>query len=187
MDFIQYYTVATLAERWAVSKDKVTRVLEKWRGKPGFLDLGSPRCSVSMTSIFHIACSRSSKDGPVNRSATLRKISNGSAAFGKASLPVKRVIASGDLPLLACNAARRHLLGHQSPCFRSSALHLVISCHDFANSLSLSTLNVTGLSRSSCEQELPLFPAANTVFTCHKLRRADPPSAPFPYWRGTIT
>jgi hypothetical protein len=41
-DFIQYYTVATLAERWAVCKDKVTRVLEKWRGKPGFLDLGSP-------------------------------------------------------------------------------------------------------------------------------------------------
>jgi hypothetical protein len=38
---IQYYSVGTIATRWAVSEDKASRVLEKYRGKQGFMDLGS--------------------------------------------------------------------------------------------------------------------------------------------------
>ena len=59
------------------------------------------RCSVSMTSMFHIACNRSSTDARENLSATFRKISDGIAAFGKASFPAKMVIASGRVPELA--------------------------------------------------------------------------------------
>lgn len=37
-----YYSPAAIAERWRCSVDKVSRVLEAYRGKDGFMDLGSP-------------------------------------------------------------------------------------------------------------------------------------------------
>jgi hypothetical protein len=37
-----YQSVRAIAERWGVSDDKVSRELEKYRGRDGFMDLGSP-------------------------------------------------------------------------------------------------------------------------------------------------
>jgi hypothetical protein len=39
---ITYYSVAAIAERWALSTDKVSRVLEAYRDDPGYKDFGSP-------------------------------------------------------------------------------------------------------------------------------------------------
>jgi hypothetical protein len=36
-----YFSVASIAIRWGVSHDKASRVLENYRGKPGFMDLGT--------------------------------------------------------------------------------------------------------------------------------------------------
>ena len=40
MEAVQFFSVAAVAERWGVSEDKAARVLEKFRGRTGFLDLG---------------------------------------------------------------------------------------------------------------------------------------------------
>jgi hypothetical protein len=40
-DAIQYFSVSAIASRWQCSTDKVSRMLEKFRGETGFLDLGS--------------------------------------------------------------------------------------------------------------------------------------------------
>jgi hypothetical protein len=37
-----YQSVQAIAERWGVSDEKASRELEKFRGRPGFMDLGSP-------------------------------------------------------------------------------------------------------------------------------------------------
>lgn len=37
-----YLSPSVIATRWACSTDKVSRILEAYRGRPGFLDLGSP-------------------------------------------------------------------------------------------------------------------------------------------------
>jgi hypothetical protein len=36
------YSVEMLAERWAFSTDKTSRILEKYRGERGFTDWGAP-------------------------------------------------------------------------------------------------------------------------------------------------
>jgi hypothetical protein len=38
-DELVYYNVSRIAKRWACSEDKVSRVLEKYRGRAGFMDL----------------------------------------------------------------------------------------------------------------------------------------------------
>ena len=37
-----YYSVKRIAERWDLSEDKVSRDLELYRGRDGFMDRGSP-------------------------------------------------------------------------------------------------------------------------------------------------
>jgi hypothetical protein len=37
---IQYYSVSRLAIRWGFSETKVSRLLERYRGRKGFLDFG---------------------------------------------------------------------------------------------------------------------------------------------------
>ena len=37
-----YWSVKRIAERWNCSDDKILRELEKYRGRDGFMDLGSP-------------------------------------------------------------------------------------------------------------------------------------------------
>lgn len=38
---IQFLSVAAIAQRWGCSEDKAARVLKKYRGRSGFMDLGS--------------------------------------------------------------------------------------------------------------------------------------------------
>jgi hypothetical protein len=38
---IQYFSVSKVALRWGCSDDKAGRILEQYRGKSGFMDLGS--------------------------------------------------------------------------------------------------------------------------------------------------
>ena len=40
-DALRYFSVATIAARWQCSTDKVARMLARFRGETGFLDLGS--------------------------------------------------------------------------------------------------------------------------------------------------
>ena len=37
-----YFSPSAIAARWDCSVDKVSRILESYRGKEGFMDLGSP-------------------------------------------------------------------------------------------------------------------------------------------------
>ncbi|MGD0214288.1 MAG: hypothetical protein ABSB87_13745 [Terriglobales bacterium] len=37
---IRYYSVSMLAARWQFSETKVSRLLEKFRGRAGFIDFG---------------------------------------------------------------------------------------------------------------------------------------------------
>jgi hypothetical protein len=37
-----YFSPSAIATRWACSIDKVSRILEAYRGNTGFMDLGSP-------------------------------------------------------------------------------------------------------------------------------------------------
>ena len=37
-----YFSPSVIATRWACSTDKVSRILEAYRGNTGFIDLGSP-------------------------------------------------------------------------------------------------------------------------------------------------
>jgi hypothetical protein len=40
---IQFYSVSRIAERWGFSEAKTSQVLEKYRGRTGFLDFGPQR------------------------------------------------------------------------------------------------------------------------------------------------
>jgi len=42
MEELQYFSVHTISERWGCSETKVSRILEKFRGRTGFPDLGAP-------------------------------------------------------------------------------------------------------------------------------------------------
>jgi hypothetical protein len=39
---VVFFSVAAISQRWGVGLDKTARVLEPYRGRVGFLDLGSP-------------------------------------------------------------------------------------------------------------------------------------------------
>jgi hypothetical protein len=41
MEPLEYLSVSKIAERWGISTDKVARTVEPYRGKEGFMDLGS--------------------------------------------------------------------------------------------------------------------------------------------------
>jgi hypothetical protein len=40
LEEVEFYSVSKIAKRWGFSEDKVSRVLEKFRGRNGFIDFG---------------------------------------------------------------------------------------------------------------------------------------------------
>ena len=43
MEELAYFSVSKIAERWGFSEAKTSQVLEKYRGRSGFLDFGPQR------------------------------------------------------------------------------------------------------------------------------------------------
>lgn len=39
---VSFLSVAAIATRWSLSTDKVSKILERYRGQQGFLDFGRP-------------------------------------------------------------------------------------------------------------------------------------------------
>ena len=50
-----YFSVKSIAQRWACSEDKVSRVLETYRGRAGFIDLAIRKKRKRKYSIIRIA------------------------------------------------------------------------------------------------------------------------------------
>jgi hypothetical protein len=50
----EYYSVSSIAERWGCSVDKASRVVSKFRGRAGFLDLASKKRNRRKYSIIRV-------------------------------------------------------------------------------------------------------------------------------------